>query len=197
MRASFSGALGSSELRPTAALISGDADAATLDDAVNSRPEPVDLDPEVEEAAESRVEWMRHHLTEARSPHDLREHFELQAAKAREMGDKLETAINVEAAVKVINAVNGSLAELRRRQVAWRALRMKSSSRNEVSTRPATRARESRPRRRAASTSSSGGGDPPDGESDLADLASWRGFSVASVRMFQHCQRRRAKAAAS
>jgi N-methylhydantoinase B/oxoprolinase/acetone carboxylase alpha subunit len=70
-------------------------------------PEGISLEPvDVEEAAEFRVKWMAQHLAEARSPYDLREHFKLQAAKAREIGDKLETAVNVEAAVKVINALN-------------------------------------------------------------------------------------------
>jgi hypothetical protein len=63
--------------------------------------------------------------------------------------------------------------------------------------RPQNRARESRPQRRAAArSSSSGGDDPPDDEPPGPDLATWRGFSAASVRMVRHCARRRAKAAA-
>lgn len=124
---------------------------------------------EVDEQARFRVEWMAKHLAEAQSDYDLEEHFGLQLMKAYAAGDRTEELVNAAAYDMVSDPRDERITELRRRQVAWRALRMKTSRRREVPIRsvpqPAARARSPRGRtRRTRTSSSSSGDDPPDGD---------------------------------
>jgi hypothetical protein len=56
--------------------------------------------------------------------------------------------------------------------------------------------RENRPQGRRVARSGSNSRDGPSDESDLPPVAPLRGFTAASIRMVQHYERRRAKAAA-
>jgi hypothetical protein len=95
--------------------------------------------------AKFRVDWMLHHLAEARSDYDLEEHFEWQEAKARAECNLTEVIINEEALVRgMLYRVDG----LRRQQAAWRALRMRAQPAGTLSRArtalPPARARERR-----------------------------------------------------